>query len=193
MNRLANFAIVMTVFSVVSAFGQTRVEIEAKFGQPVKAYSVSKSIWMSPEYASNGQVCRMTFYPRRFSSTTHYLINELPFNEFGSVIDVIVPVALRGAQKEPFRNGMWDGGGGVRWTNFTYEKVTISYVASFRIINKGDTGEFVNLDLPDDQISKPEEKRKQIKEDYSLYSGSTAEIVTVHWNNRKCSVNKERK
>ena len=194
MKRIAKLAIVMTVFSVASAFGQSRAQIEAKFGQPVKAYSVSKSIWMSPEYAPNGQVCRMTFYPRRFSSTTRYLNDELPFNEFRSVIDRIVPSALRGAQKEPFGNGMWNGGGGVRWTNFIYEKVTISYVGSFRILNKGDTGEFVNLDLPDDEVSKPEEKPKQTEEDFSLYSGSTAEIVTVQWNDRKCSGNKvERK
>jgi len=39
-------AIMMTIFSVVSAFGQSRAELEAKFGQPVKAYSVSQSIWI---------------------------------------------------------------------------------------------------------------------------------------------------
>ena len=98
MKRIAKLAIVMIVFNVVSAFGQTRTEIEAKLGQPVNAYQVSERIWMSPEYASDGQVCRMTFYPRRFSSTTTYLINELPFDEFRSVIDAIVPVAIRGSE-----------------------------------------------------------------------------------------------
>jgi len=107
MKRIAKLAIVIMVFNVVSAFGQTRAEIEAKFGQPVKAYPVGENVWMSPEYASNGQVCRMTFYPRHFSSTTTYLINELPFDEFRSVIDIVVPVAIRGAQKEPFGNGHW--------------------------------------------------------------------------------------
>ena len=68
--------IVMTVFSVASAFGQSQAEIEARFGQPVSAYVVSERIWMSPEYASDGQVCRMIFYPRRFSSTTNYLRTE---------------------------------------------------------------------------------------------------------------------
>ena len=46
MKRIAKLGIVMAVFSVVSAFGQRRAEIEAKFGQPVKAYSVSQSIWI---------------------------------------------------------------------------------------------------------------------------------------------------
>src|SRR5690349_7377450 len=108
MRRIAQLAIVMTVFGVGSAFGQSRAEIDAKFGQPVNAYKVSERIWMSPDYASDGQVCRMTFYPRRFSSTTTYLITELSFDEFMSVIDAIVPVATRGAQKEPFGNGVWD-------------------------------------------------------------------------------------
>ena len=183
MKRIAKLAIVMIVFNVVSAFGQTRTEIEAKFGQPVNAYQVSERIWMSPYYASDGQVCRMTFYPRQFSSTTTYLINELSFDEFRSIIDAIVPVAIRGTQKEPFGNGMWTIGGGGRWVNFVYERVTISYVAGFRYNPALGMGEPVNLD---DEVSKRREKPKTMKEDFSLYSDSTAEIVTVQWNERKC-------
>jgi len=50
----------------------------------------------------------------------------------------------------------------------------------------GRRDEFVSLDLPDDEISKRAEKPKQIKEDFSLYKGSIAELVTVRWNDRKC-------
>ena len=82
MKRIAIPAILMVVFIVVSAFGQTQTEIEAKFGPPVNAYKVGERIWMTPEYASDGQVCRMIFYPRRFSSTTNYLTSQLPFDEF---------------------------------------------------------------------------------------------------------------
>jgi len=187
MKRIANLAIVMIVSIVVSAFGQTRTEIEAKFGQPVNAYKVGERIWMTPEYASDGQVCRMIFYPRRFSSTTNYLINQLPFDEFRSVIDAIVPFAIRGAQKEPFGNGSWNGGGGVLWANFIYERVTISYVADGRVNTALGLGEPVELDLSDDEVSKRSEKPKPIKEDFSLYRQSTAEIVTVRWNDRKCA------
>jgi hypothetical protein len=184
MKRLAQLAIVITVLNVVSALGQSRADIEAKFGQPVNAYAVSDKIWMSPAYASDGQVCRMTFYPRRFSSTTNYLTNQLPFDEFRSVIDAIVPTSIRGAQKEPFGNGLWNGGGGVLWANFIYERVTISYVAGFRINSALGMGEPVNLS--GSEVSKQQEKPKPIKEDFSLYSGSAAEIVTVQWNDRKC-------
>jgi hypothetical protein len=187
MKLVAKLAIV-TVFSVVSAFGQSRAEIEAKLGQPVNAYKVSEAIWMSPDYASDGQICRMVFYPRRFSSTTTYLTNELLFDEFRSVIDAIVPVATRGAQKEPFGNGVWNASTGGRWVNFIYERVTISYIASLHIDAKAlSSAEPVNLDLSDEDAAKLRDKPKPIKEDFSLYSGSTAEIVTVRWNDRKCS------
>jgi hypothetical protein len=173
----------MTVFNVVSAFGQSRAEIEEKFGQPVNAYSVGERIWMSPEYASDGQVCRMTFYPKRFSSTTQYLFHRLPFDEFRRVIDVVVPVALRGAQKEPFPNGIWNIGGGIAWTDFVYERVTISYVMSARINSALGLGESVLLD---NEVSEQQETPKPIKEDFSRYKDSKAEIVTVQWNDRKC-------
>jgi hypothetical protein len=158
--------------------------LRAKFGQPVNAYLVGENIWLSPEYASDGQVCRMIFYPRRFSSTTNYLTNQLSFDEFRSVVDAIVPVAIRGAQKEPFRNGLWNGGGGVRWTTFLYERVTISYVAGMRFNPALGMGEPVTLS--DNEVTKGQEKPKPIKEDFSLYSGSTVEMVTVQWNDPKC-------
>ena len=184
MKYIPKLAIVITVFNVVSAFGQSRAEIEAKFGQPVNAYPVGERIWMSPEYALDGQVCRMTFFPKRFSSTTNYLVNQLSFDEFRIVIDEIVPEAIRGAQKEPFGNGLWNFSGGVRWANFVYEQVTISYIASFCLNIPLGTGEPVTLS--EDEVSKLQEKPRTIKEDFSLYSSSKAEMVTVQWNDHKC-------
>jgi hypothetical protein len=183
MKRIEGLAIVMLIFNVVSAFGQSRAEIEAKFGQPVNAYSVSETIWMSPEYGSDGQVCRMIFYPRRFSSTTNFLTTELSFDEFRSVIDAILPDPLRGARKEPFGNGSWIVGGGARWATFVYERVTISYAAGFRIAPTRGMGEPVNLE---DEIPKLKEKSKAVKEDFSRYSDSTAEMAIVQWKDRKC-------
>jgi hypothetical protein len=183
MKRIAKLAIVMTICNVVSTYGQTQTEIEAKFGQPVNSYAVSERIWMSPVYAPDGQVCRMTFYPRKFSSTTTYLVNELPFNDFRSVIDIIIPVTIRGPQKEPFANGFWHAAGGGSWVNFVYERVTIRYSATFNINAAVGLGEPVLLDRED---SEQQEKPKPLKEDFSLYRNFTAEIVTVQWNDRKC-------
>jgi hypothetical protein len=112
------------------------------------------------------------------------LINELLFDEFRSTIDAIVPIAIRGAQKEPFRKGAWKASAGGRWVEFVYERVTISYIASVRFNPALGMGEPVSLS--DNKASKEHEKANPIKEDFSLYSGSTAEIVTVQWNDRKC-------
>lgn len=183
MKRIANLALVLSIFGVVSAVGQNRAEIDAQFGQPMSVYTVGKRIWMSAEYASDGQVCRMTLYPRRFSSTTNFLDNELPFDEFRSVIDAIIPVTTRGPQKEPFGDGSWTIGGGLRWATFVYERVTISYTAGFRVDTRLGMGEPVNLD---DEIPKLEAKPKSAKEGFARYSDSTAELVIVRWNNRKC-------
>lgn len=185
MKLFTKVAIVLTVFNVASVFGQSRREIETKFGQPWSVYVVAENIWMSPEYASDGQVCRMTFYPRRVSSTTHYFMNQLPFDEFRSIIDVIVPAATRGAQKEPFGNGLWIFGGGVRRTTFLFEHLAISYAAGFRINPDLGKGELINLF--DYEVTAGPEKPKRTKEDFSLYSDSTAEIVTVQWLQRKCN------
>ena len=119
-----------------------------------------------------------------FSSTTNYLRNQLPFDEFRSIIDSIVPAGLRDAQKEPFGNGLWTIGGGAAWANFVYERVTISYVASFRFNTALGFGEPVTLS--DDEVPTRQDKPKITKEDFPLYSRSTAEIVTVQWNDRKC-------
>ena len=183
MRRISSLALVLAIFIAVSASGQSREDIEAKFGQPVNAYAVSERIWMSPEYGSDGQVCRLTFYPRRFSSTTNILTNELQFDEFRSVIDAIVPVTVRGPQKEPFGNGSWIVGGGVRWATFVYERVTISYAAGFRVDPRLGMGEPVNLE---DEVPKLKEKPKSVTDDLSRYSGSTVEMVIVQWNDRKC-------
>lgn len=188
MKGIASLALALTI-SIVSAVGQSRAEIEAKFGQPVSVYSVGERIWMSAEYASDGQVCRMTFYPRRVSSTTNFLSNELPFDEFRSAIDAIVPVATRGAQKEPFGNGSWTIGGAVRWATFVYERVTISYAAGFRFDTRLGMGEPVNVE---DEVPNLEPKPKPTKEDFARYSDSTAAIVVVQWNDRKCPASSDR-
>ena len=71
------------------------------------------------------------------------------------------------------------------WTNFIYKRVTISYVADAHFNPALGMGEPVNLS--DNEVTKGQEKPKPIKEDFSLYSGSTAAMVTVQWNDRKCA------
>jgi hypothetical protein len=60
-------AVVLLFVCGVPAVGQTVSDIELKYGKPVLVYPVSEHIWMTPEYATDEQVCRMTLYPKHAS------------------------------------------------------------------------------------------------------------------------------
>jgi hypothetical protein len=186
MKKLVTFAILGIALNAVLAFGQHRADLESKYGEPVVAYSVSEKILMSPHFGLDGQVCRMTFYTKRFSSDTIYVSSELPFDEFRTVVDSIIPMAARGSKKEPFAAGGWATGGGARWAIFTYERLTISYVASFKV-DSVDFSKQPSFVFSDDAIARAKAEPNVTAEDYSLYRDSTAEVVTVQWNDRQCS------
>src|SRR5262245_9337801 len=130
-NSLRNaFVLCALVLCAVSAFGQTEREIEDKYGKPIKIYSVDDTIWMSVEYASDGQACQMTLFPKRVSDDTVYLYSQLPFYELKRVLNDIVPQSERG------KKGDWSGlslyMGGVENAIYDYEKVAISVNARVR-------------------------------------------------------------
>jgi hypothetical protein len=187
MKKLITFAVLAIGLNAALAFGQHRAELESKYGEPVVAYSVSEKILMSPQYGLDGQVCRMTFYPKRFSSDATYVSGQLPFDEFRTVVDSVVPLAARGGKKEPFAAGGWATGGGARWAIFTYDRVTISYVASFKVDSVDFSKPFV---FSDEAIARARAESNVTPEDFSLYRDSTAEVVTVQWNERQCSGSK---
>jgi len=60
------------------------------------AYSVSEHIWMTPDFAADGQVCRMRFYPKRFYRGTVYLSGYLAFPELKWILNDLVPPTSRG-------------------------------------------------------------------------------------------------
>src|SRR5262249_46271116 len=123
-------AAIFLTLTFISTHGQTKSEVEAKYGAPVAAaYSVSELIWMTPEYGVDGQVCRMRLYPKRMSSDTIYVVKELPLDDFKNAVDELVPVNTRGAKKQSF--GGWATGGGAMWAIFTFENVRIVYSDSF--------------------------------------------------------------
>jgi hypothetical protein len=72
--------LILTVAAIPVA-SQTVSEIEKTQGKPMRAYSVSEHIWMTPDFATDGQVCRMRFYPTRFYRGTVYLDGHLIFSE----------------------------------------------------------------------------------------------------------------
>jgi hypothetical protein len=185
-NRLVFLATLLILQTTVS-FGQTASDVEAKYGKPTKAYSVGEFVWMTPDYSVDGQVCRMRLYPKRISADTNYVVKDLPFDDFKSVVDQLIPPAARGTKKEPFDAG-WTTGGGSMWATFIYERVRITYSAGFRVDPEAwkNQKEFVfspELSLPEAQS----ENTVKSDDDFLLYHTSRAEIVTVAWLDRKCS------
>ena len=143
---------------------------------------------MTPEYGVEGQVCPMRLYPKRISGNTNYVVKDLPFDDFKSVVDQLIPGDMRGTKKEPFDGG-WTTGGGSMWATFTYERVRIIYSAGFRVDPEAwkNRKEFVFsaelLALPETQS----ENAVKSDDDFLLFHTAKAEIVTISWLDRKCS------
>ena len=186
MNKKLILLAFLTVFcSSVSAQGQTAADIRAKYGNSIEVYSVGEHIWMTPEYASDGQVCRIRLYPKRVGENTSYGSHELPFSELRDVLNSLVPVSMRGTKKESF--GATATGGGAAWTNYDYENVSLTFVSFFSsrtfdgsVLKKG---EYVFPSQPKDSLRK---NSNPSAEDFIDAASARTEIVTIRWVGRKC-------
>lgn len=87
----AKLLLITLVLSVTPVVGQTATEIEEVYGKPSLAYSVTQHIWMTPDFAANGQVCRMRFYPRRVGRDAAYLGGKLDSAELKWILNHIIP------------------------------------------------------------------------------------------------------
>jgi hypothetical protein len=175
------FAIFFLVLFVTSASGQKVSDIEKEYGAPTQVYSVSEHIWMTPEYGIDGQICRARLYPKRISPKTNYLWKELPFHELREVLDRLVPPAQRGSAKEFF--GETELGGGMGWTTYPYENVSIVFLFAGRvdpeILKRIES--FRVEDFPIQQNQKVLPSYRDIP-----FSGDGIEIATIKWTKRKC-------
>lgn len=178
----------LLLFTVSSALGQTVVDIEAKYGKSLPVYSVSEHIWMSPDYAADGQVCRMRFYPKRISAKANNGTQDLPFDELHDVLNELVPLETRGNKKETF--SMSPTGGGAAWTTYDYENVSFMFSASFPILPYDGVifrrGEFAFTIPPGEIVPEPKNPYPS-KDDFALSADAKTEIVTVRWTARKCA------
>ena len=171
-------------FAASSALGQSASDIEAKYGKPTNAYAVSQNIWMTPEYADDGQVCEMLLYPRRVSPNVINLAKKLPFEELQSVLNKLVPVATRGDRRG---NRNTATGGGASWTMYSYEKVTFIFTYSFKVDpnawKQSTPYIFSEQKFPPTSQSTTAYRSDS---DFSVNDIATAEMVTIKWNERKC-------
>src|SRR3982751_2267796 len=121
-------AIVVLLFCFNSALAQTASEIEKKYGQGTKVYSVSEHIWMTPEYGRDGHVCQMRLYPKRIAENTNYLGQTLQFEELRDVLNTMFPLEMRGPKQEGF--GLTDVTSPVAWTTYAYRDVTFVFMST---------------------------------------------------------------
>lgn len=182
----AKLLLITLVLSVTPVVGQTAAEIEETYGKPTLAYSVTQHIWMTPDFAANGQVCQMRFYPKRVGRDSAYLGGKLNSAELKWILNHIVPPSSRGNAKSLLGNG--NIGGGTATANYEYEKVsfTLGFSINTNIDPKDlDKGELVDLDsaIPAGELPKP----TPTPASESDFDRSPApEIVILRWNDQTC-------
>ena len=184
----AKLAVLIFFLCVTPSVGQTVMDIEQRFGKPVPVYSVSEYIWMTPEYASDGQVCRMTLYPKRTSGNTNYVgAAMLQFKELRDLLNSLVPPDERGL-KTKVNFGATATGGPAAWTTYPYEKVTFTFISSMSKTTESPLlrkGEF-KFEIPDGDYVPPKETSAPSLDDFVRSESSKTEIVTIKWNDREC-------
>lgn len=112
---------------VAPARAQTLSEIEARYGAPVKSYPVSENLWMSPEFADDGQLCAARLYPKKIDASTNYLSPTASLWEVGEVFDELAPPSVRGRKREDYGALI---AGGMIFSGFGYENVRINFVSA---------------------------------------------------------------
>ena len=177
------FAIFFLALLVTSASGQKVSDIEKEYGTATQAYSLSEHIWMTPEFGVDGEICRARLFPRRISTKINYLAKELPFQELRDALNRLIPPAQRGSAKEFF--GDTELGGGIGWTTYPYDNVSIVFIFAVRI----DPQSVKQIESPTFQVElSPIQQNKKTQPSYRdiPFSGDGIEIATINWTNRKC-------
>jgi hypothetical protein len=174
-------ATLTALFCVTIASAQSAADIKNAYGPPVNAFSVSEHIWMTPEYAADGQICRGTLYAKRISPETDYVSNNLPLMELIGSVDKLAPVNMRGTRREPF--GATQTSAALAWTIFTYENVTVSFWVSFRF------GSLADMQAKGVPVGgrNPSPLITQTDAEYMAQNVINPEMVRITWNTRKCA------
>jgi len=183
--RVRVIGLIIFVLSAVPTFAQTASEVERRYGKSVSVYAISEHIWMTPDYAEDGQVCRMRLYPRRLGPRTDYLGAQLLFPELTEVLNRVVPPELRGSKKDGF--GQTSLGGGTAWTTYQYENVSFSFIFTYKlppdILEKA---EAAVLTGPDSERFRASKKTSPSLKDFTASENLPTEIVAITWNHRPC-------
>ena len=178
-NRSRLLIVPLLLFVPQICIAQETSSIKDKYGPPTSAYSVSETIWMTPEFGPNGAACMMRLYPKRISTTTNYLNSTLNYWELKKVLNQLAPLAERGNPGLIF--GLINLGGGRSETTYTYENIAFRFLKS----------ESPYMDPIDKKkpAKTPPKARSNHTVDQEMIVPRGAEIVTIVWLQRPCVKN----
>ena len=173
-------------------YGQTLSDMKAKYGQPQMTFVVGKRVWMTPDFAVDGTVCRMTFFPQKADSGVLIINPSLNPFEIVDVLDKVVTQEMRGNYKTVYVNTSMMRG--FTWKSFNFGDVKMVFNIS------GSTGPSIKTNgvkeivLSDDWKPRSIEEtlaRNTIKiEDLNMKERlkySIIDSVQVEWKRRTCA------
>ena len=118
------------MFSTAAAiFGQTAADLSAKY-RLITSYEVQPGVVMTPQYASDGQVCEMVLERRQKTATGIILASSFSEKEVKELINQQVPEVERGRDLTQFLNTTIDGGFTI--TDYTYENIMVHVYGTTR-------------------------------------------------------------
>jgi hypothetical protein len=117
------FVVFVFGLSFISAHGQTSIDLEKKYGPPIKAFEIRRGVLLTAEYNASGQVCEMLLENRHKSAVGFELTDSLTDQVVEQIIDELVPESERGAKGSSYGWSM-NLGQSVQ-TNYSYENVEI--------------------------------------------------------------------
>jgi hypothetical protein len=172
-----------------SSYSQTVADIEEAFGKRQDVYSVSEHIWMTPEFALDGQVCLMRLYPKRVDARNNFVGAGLQYEELRRLLNSLVPLNQRG-MKSKTNFGATATGGPAAWTTYPYERITFIFTSSFLPAKFDEStrlrkGEYT-FSEPKTGLAIDQKSELPSADDFLPSQSSTTEIVTIRWNDRKC-------
>jgi hypothetical protein len=187
-SKLTAFVFMLMV-SFYSVSGQSISDFKKMFGKPKGTYpifTISENISMKPDFNKSGQVCRLGLFTNKVSPDLKPLPKAVPFEDFKSIVDRIIPLDKRGAKGKQFDTG-WTIGGRSTWAVFSYEEVSLVYSATIDNINF----KICSEDIKECDLSNLSEPEKTVqtavpKGDFDNYKSSLVEQVEIRWKKRTC-------
>ncbi|MEO6393379.1 MAG: hypothetical protein ABIP75_16135 [Pyrinomonadaceae bacterium] len=193
--RLIAVAFVI-LFSLNLMPAQNAVDIKSKFGTPTESYLVIDNIWMSPSYATNGQVCRMELFAKRHSAFGGYRPVKLTKDDFNRAIEKLVP-ELIGSEPTTVSIDVKGSGGDALWNRRSYEQISIVFITGFNFNDDAWLNARPTLKFNEPSSFSPVTKIEFL-DPYKIQSVrytsvlgpryiERGESAVISWRNRKCS------